>query len=114
MFSGCDDLTQAPALPATTLSPGCYSQMFRNCFNLESAPELPALTLVQDCYSNMFSYCANLNYIKCLATEISATDCLTDWVINVSSQGTFVKAANTQWPSGTSGIPEGWTVENAL
>ena len=28
MFSGCSSLTQAPALPATTLAVGCYNSMF--------------------------------------------------------------------------------------
>ena len=31
MFKGCTSLTQAPALPATTLASNCYNSMFRNC-----------------------------------------------------------------------------------
>ena len=31
MFKGCTALTQAPALPATTLASGCYSSMFYYC-----------------------------------------------------------------------------------
>ena len=46
-----------------------------------------------------------------LATDISATGCLTDWVSGVSSTGTFTKAASmTALPTGNSGIPSGWTV----
>ena len=56
----------------------------------------------------MFVGCSNLSYVKCLATDISATDCLTNWLVRVASTGTFVKAANTQWPISASGIPEGW------
>lgn len=35
MFSGCTSLTQAPALPATTLAGSCYYNMFRNCSSLK-------------------------------------------------------------------------------
>ena len=46
-----------------------------------------------------------------LATNISARNCLNNWVSGVSSTGTFVKSANVEIPTGTSGIPEGWTVQ---
>ena len=111
MFNNCSSLTTAPELPATTLIDGCYSHMFNNCAKLTTAPELPATTLAEWCYVGMFSYCNKLNYIKMLATDISARDCLYDWVENVSPTGTFVKNPNlTSLPTGTDGIPEGWTV----
>ena len=113
MFSGCSSLTTAPELPATTLDDSCYSQMFEGCTSLVEAPELPATTLVQVCYSGMFKDCTSLSRIVCKATDISAQSCLVDWVNNVSSQGTFVKATGVQWPEGVSGIPEGWTVVDA-
>jgi hypothetical protein len=48
-----------------------------------------------------------------LATDISAYGCLSSWVSNVSSSGTFIKHPSmTTLPSGTSGIPEGWTIED--
>ena len=114
MFSGCISLTQAPELPATTLIYGCYYGMFYNCKSLTTAPELPATTLQFNCYSNMFSGCQKLNSITMLATDISASDCLRDWVNGVASTGTFTKAASmTSLPTGSSGIPTGWTVETA-
>lgn len=113
MFSDCHSLTTAPELPATTLIYGCYSGMFNNCTKLTTAPTLPATTLANYCYNGMFSYCNKLNYIKMLATDISARDCLYNWVKNVSPTGTFVKHPNmTSLPTGDSGIPEGWTVIN--
>lgn len=36
MFSGCTGLTQAPALPATTLAEYCYNSMFYGCTNITS------------------------------------------------------------------------------
>lgn len=114
MFQANSLLTTAPKLPATTLAPACYMYMFRGCSSLITAPELSATTLADYCYHEMFHYCTSLNYIKMLATDISASICLTDWVNGVASSGTFVKNPNmTTLPTGISGIPEGWTVQNA-
>ena len=58
----------------------------------------------------MFNGCTNLNYIKMLATDISATDCLYNWVIEVSSTGTFVKDPNmASLQTGYYGIKNDWT-----
>ena len=114
MFQGCSSLTTAPELPATTLADNCYHNMFNGCTSLIAVPELPATILTKYCYSYMFYGCSKLNYIKMLATDISATECLNNWVLNVSSTGTFVKnPAMTSLPTGNSGIPNGWTVEDA-
>ena len=110
MFYGCTSLTTAPELPATTLTDYCYREMFRGCTSLASAPELPATTLVSYCYAYMFYDCTKLNYIKCLATGISAKRCTYYWVSGVSSTGTFIEKPNTTWETGNSGIPTGWTV----
>ena len=111
MFYGCTSLTQAPELPATTLFQSCYSSMFGRCTSLTQAPELPATNLAEWCYYGMFNGCTNLNYIKMMATDISASNCLNNWVKGVSSTGTFVKNKDATWDvTGTSGIPESWTV----
>ena len=140
MFQGCGSLTTAPALPATTLADGCYSSMFYGCIGLRTAPQLPATTLAESCYRSMFigcqflatapelpattlmpscymymfRNCKKLNSIICLATDISANSCTTNWVDNVASSGTFTKAASmTGWTTGANGIPDNWTVQNA-
>ena len=115
MFFGCTSLTTAPsALPSTTLETMCYKSMFEGCSSLTNAPALPATTLKFMCYSNMFRNCTKINYIKCLATDISAPSCTSNWVSGVASTGTFVKNPNmTSWTEGTSGIPTGWTVIDA-
>lgn len=113
MFYGCTGLTSAPELPATTLASNCYQGMFNRCSSLTTAPELPATTLVNWCYANMFYGCTKLKYIKCLATDISASSCTDGWVYNVALFGTFVKAASmTGWTRGYNGIPSNWTVQN--
>lgn len=117
MFQNCSSLTTAPAiLPATTLADSCYNLMFSWCSRLIAAPELPAKTLVNNCYKQMFYSCARINYIKCLATDISATDCTRFWCGNflLTTIGTFVKDASmTSWTIGESGIPSNWTIQNA-
>ena len=143
MFNGCTNLTEAPELLAPTVSDSCYSNMFADCTSLVSAPSvllpnnlngaiwcyahmftgctslttapiLLATRLGNGSYMFMFDGCTSLDYIKCLATDISANDCTWHWVRNVASSGTFVKAASmSSWTSGNDGIPNGWTVQDA-
>ena len=115
MFKGCSNLRTAPALPSTALEDFCYSNMFLGCTSLTTASELPATTLKFMCYSGMFYGCTSLNYIKCLATDISTSDCTKNWVKGVASTGTFVKAAGMEsWTTGSDGIPDNWTIENNI
>jgi hypothetical protein len=113
MFQYCTSLTTAPEiLPATTLANSCYGSMFDHCKSLATAPVLPATTLAEHCYDVMFFGCSKLNYIKMLATDISANYCLSSWVHNVSSTGTFIKNKEATWDVvGPNGVPEGWTVK---
>ena len=115
MFQGCTSLVNAPELPATELVGGCYYSMFQGCTSLVNAPALPATELAGSCYSYMFSDCTSLKYIKCMAENfISMQGFTSDWVKGVSPNGTFVKAtSNDTWTSGSDGIPDGWTVQNA-
>ena len=113
MFYGCTSLTKAPALPATTLAPSCYNGIFYNCSSLTKAPALPATTLADDCYGYMFSGCRSLNEVHCkIPSSYSSSQISSyakNWLRNVSPTGTFYTNADANWPSGTSGIPEGWT-----
>ena len=113
MFSGCSSLATAPELPATTLVAHCYRGVFNGCSGVNVAPDLPAAVLVNGCYYQMFQSCRNLNYIKCLATNISAADCLTNWTRYAPATGTFVRARGMVWPRSANGIPAGWTVVDA-
>lgn len=108
-------------LPATTLGKYCYYGMFLNQTNITGkAPELPATTLTEYCYGQMFDtgtglHNSKLNYIKCLATDISRSDCTQGWIRGVASTGTFVKPSSTDWSikTGNDGIPTNWTVIDA-
>lgn len=118
LFQGCTSLVNAPELKNIDFggSQFTFRNMFQNCTSLTVAPELTATTLVNGCYASMFQGCTSLNYIKCLATDISAGNCTYRWVSGVdgvASTGTFVKAASmNDWTSGINGIPNNWTIEN--
>lgn len=118
MFAATRISTAVPKLPAMTLARACYTNMFIGCNTLETAPDLPAPTLVQDCYSGMLYMQSGktLRYIKCLATNLSASGALTNFhhSSNISPTGVFVKYPGATWASGgTSGIPNGWTIIEA-
>ena len=110
LFFECASLIQAPELPATQLTEYCYESMFYNCTSLVQAPELPATQLTEYCYRDMFYGCTNLKYIKCLATDTSATGCTVSWLEGVATTGDFYTPSATIWETNsTSGIPTGWT-----
>ena len=75
MFRGCTSLTQAPALPATTLADGCYYYMFSDCTSLTQAPALPATTLTARCYQGMFYSCTSLTQVPTLPATTLADYC---------------------------------------
>ena len=75
MFQGCTGLTQAPALPATTLAEYCYNSMFYGCTSLTQAPALPATTLANSCYNSMFQGCTGLTQAPVLPATTLAEYC---------------------------------------
>jgi hypothetical protein len=85
--------------------------MFNGCVSLVSAPQLPATTLTESCYYYMFNGCTSLNSVTIYANDVSARNCLSDWLSNVASTGTFHNLGNASYTkNSTSGIPKGWTI----
>ena len=116
MFRKCSFLADVSSisLPAMSLSVDCYREMFRECSKLQSAPILPASTLVQECYRQMFS-ASGIKTIVCWATDISATDCLNEWMSGVPNNNTctFYKSKDMAgFAPGQKGIPNNWIVTN--
>ena len=64
----------------------------------------------------MFKGCSSLVAITCLATNISASNCTTDWVAAektnaLPASDTFTKDASMEsWTTGNNGIPTDWDV----
>ena len=85
MFAGCTSLTTAPELPATNLRSKCYQAMFQGCTSLTTAPKLKATTLQSQCYLRMFYGCTILNSVTMLATDVSAFECLTNWLYDAGT-----------------------------
>ena len=116
LFAGADKLVNNDerllVLPATTLTEGCYQDMFNGCKGIEKAPELPAPKLEKNCYQEMFYDCAKLNHVKCLATDIKAENSTKDWLGKAGTEATGEKVLETAVPmtSGSDdGVPDGWT-----
>ena len=75
MFYKCTALTKAPTLPATTLTPACYKSMFSGCTALTEPCELPATTMASNCYESMFRNCDALTNAPALPATTLADNC---------------------------------------
>lgn len=114
LFAGAEELVNSAerqlVLPATTLSEGCYQDMFNGCKGIEKAPELPAPTLIKDCYSGMFNDCAKLSHVKCLATDVTAEGCTDDWLTGAGKDSptppVIETAPGADWSAAPGAIPE--------
>ena len=69
------NITTAPALPSTTLSPKCYYYMFEKCAQLSTAPVLPATVMASHCYDHMFFECKHLTTPPALPATTLAEAC---------------------------------------
>lgn len=109
MFLNCSSLENVPeSLPASTAVKS-FQSMFWGCSSLSSAPLLPATSLSTNSYASIFYNCTNLSSVTCLATDISASGCTSNWLSGVAPTGTFTTPSSTAWATGASGIPSGWT-----
>ena len=111
MFRGCSSLSTAPSLPAITLVGGCYRQMFEQCSSLIEAPNLPAVDLASYCYYEMFKNCSSLSSISVKFTSWGTNSQTTNWVNGVAANGIITKPYELSEETGSSRIPNGWTVE---
>ena len=60
----------------------------------------------------MFKNCTNLNKVTVRFEEIPYTNAITNWLENVAASGTLYCPHDLVLPSGTSGLPTGWTRED--
>jgi hypothetical protein len=108
MFYKCTALTAAPALPAETLAYGCYEQMFNSCSALTAAPVLPATELVMYCYTSMFNCCEKLATVTCLATKgFNQNECTSYWL---NGAGSAVQGDKTVYTVSKDNWPSDFTV----
>ena len=115
LFAGAEKLVNNAerllVLPATTLTEGCYQDMFNGCKGIEKAPELPAPTLVKNCYQEMFYDCAKLNHVACLATDISAEGSTKDWLGKAGTEASapVLETKVDMKANSDDGVPTSWT-----
>ena len=114
LFNSMRNLYNHPALaivlPATTLAAYCYWGMFSGCTGLTTAPELPATTLADYCYKLMFDRCSNLSSITCLATNITANGCLSNWLIYAGTNAASPTLHVKSWMTSHNWNAHGWTI----
>ena len=111
LFYNNSVLVTAPELPATDLADYCYLGMFQGCKSLTSAPVLPAETLKTECYEVMFAGCTALSSVTMLATNVSASNCLTDWLNNAgisATSRTLTVASKDAYNSIVGTLPDIW------
>ena len=119
MFEGCINLEIAPEINLENMSQACCKRMF--CMNRSSKITTPKMTKspilrctqgAANCYEEMFKGNGNLTEVTCLLT--SNVSCTTNWLLNVSSTGVFIKSPlKTNWALGNvNSVPSGWTVED--
>lgn len=113
LFSWCSSLTAAPELPATTLEQSCYQQMFLGCSSLTTTPNIPDVIMASNSMAQMFTNCSSL--VK-VVVSISAWNSgnATQWLNGVAATGDFYNLGGATIPTGTNGIPSGWTEHTAL
>lgn len=120
MYEACTSLQYHEELPVATPADECYQRMF--CVSRDSQvaaamTKTPVIRLTDTtpvrCMQQMFAGNSSLTEVTCLATTIDNTnDGIDDWLANTPAVGTFKKAAGATWPTGTNGVPTGWTVED--
>lgn len=105
------DASNLVLLPLATNA--TYYRMFRYDTSLTGAPKLEDATLTASCYEQMFDGCSSLSNVTCLATSISAEDCISGWLNGTAASGTLhcAPTMTSSWIPGTN-IPSGWTVQS--
>jgi hypothetical protein len=122
----------------TTLSEGCYYEMFRACTTLTNAPDLPATDMAYRCYYGLYRQCSSLLSIRCNINAFTGGDYVKEnydraslktnldkWMVGISTSGTIfahpdmttywtnARLANTGWYASDyqfASIPVGWSV----
>ena len=127
-------------LPVTTLSTGCYYEMFRACTTLTCSPHLPASDMASLCYYGLFRQCSHLQTIYCNINAFTGTPGdyvkanydraalkanLDKWALDISASGTIyahpdmvtywtnARTTNSGWYASDyqfASIPTGWSV----
>ena len=75
LFEGCSKLVNAPELPATEMKPNCYRSLFYGCTSLVNVPKLPATKMAMGCYQQLFRNCSKLVNAPALPATVLEQNC---------------------------------------
>jgi len=115
MFNGCSSLLIVSDMPLLkTAGPSALSETYAGCISLRKGLNLSSVEALTDSYSfnGLYAGCSYLNEAWTPNVQTWDTDCFPDWLSNVSPTGTLHAPTGLVIPSGSSGIPSGWTREN--
>ena len=111
MFSGCSNMTAAPALPALTVGQYGYGRMFEGCQALTVAPDIQATTLDgANSFNNMFYNCINLERgPEIMVTDITKALNAFSTMFYACKKLNYIKVHFTNWGSSTYAPCKNWT-----
>ena len=116
MFEGNTNLRSHPykdlVLPATTLTTGCYQNMFNGCTGLTRSAILADATGAKNAYQYMYNGCTSLVEVTCYAAYVTDNTPFTDWLTGVASSGTFYTNSThkASWETFHSANIKDWTI----
>ena len=104
------DFATATTLPSTRTFAYLFSGQTHLKNSLEEGLVLPATTLTDGCYRGMFKGCTGLGQVVLNATDISAGNCLTEWLGGIAGAGfSLITPTPFMWKMGDN-LPWGATV----
>lgn len=75
MFQGCENLKNAPDLPAINVRVSSYAKMFEGCISLKDIPEIKASVFEQSSCYKMFYGCASITEMPKLKAKSLGASC---------------------------------------
>lgn len=96
-----------------TMTNQCFINLFKDCTSLITAADMGGVTSISgNGCRRMYYGCTNLSIVRIGNPDISASNCLANWLQGVAASGDFYCSELLTIPTGTSGIPSGWTRHN--
>lgn len=112
MFNGCSSLTSIDLSNVQFMGKFAASNMFNGCSNLRG-PVIINTQASNGWAGNMFKDCSSLDDIRYLGSNWTSGNAQ-DWVSGVAATGDFYNLGGATLPTGTNGIPSGWTTHTSL
>jgi hypothetical protein len=111
-FEDCTSLVTAPTFESvTTVGDSGFSNCFIKCTSLVTAPRFENVTTVgNNGFYIIFYNCTSLQVVYTPNVTTWNTSNFKNWLFNVPPSGVIYKPANLTIPTGTNGVPEGWTI----